>query len=388
MIPAPVSVEPVMCRSDLRRFVRLPWRLYAGDPCWIPPLLRQVAGLLDRRHPFYDGGEGDRQLFLAWRAGRPVGRLAAILNRAHNRFHGDRSGFFGFFECDDDPAAARALIEAAAGWLGAQGCDRLIGPVNPSTNYECGLLVDGFETPPAVMMPYNPRRYAELLEGAGLSKAMDLLAFRSDVHDGSLARLRRLADRVRSRETGLETRPVDLRNLDRDVELVRFVYNRAWERNWGFVPASAGEFTYLAREIKGVVDPSLLRIALRGGSPVGFLLALPDINPALAVLNGSMANPWRLLKAALVGRRRLGLRVLTMGVIPEARMRGIEALLVYESLQAALDRGYRWCEYSWILEDNELVKGTIGLMATRESQRYRLYKKDVQPSGAMQESIA
>jgi len=377
MKPAAVCVEPVVSRSDTRRFLHLPWRLYAGDPCWIPPLRSQIAGLLDRRHPFYEAGGGDRQLFLAWRAGRPVGRLAAILNRSHNRFHGDRSGFFGFFECDDDPAAARALVEAAAEWLRDLGCDRLIGPVNPSTNYECGLLVDGFDIPPAVMMPYNPSRYADLLEGAGLRKARDLLAFRSEVHDGSLLRLKRLADRVRAREGDLETRSVDLGNLARDVELVRFVYNRAWERNWGFVPASAGEFSYLAREIKGVVDPSLLRIALRGGSPVGFLLALPDINPALAVLNGTLTNPWRLLKAALVGRRRLGLRVLTMGVIPEARMRGVEALLVYESLQAALDRGYRWCEYSWILEDNELVKGTIRLMATQESQRYRLYEMDV-----------
>lgn len=377
MNPEALRVAPVHSKAELRRFLNLPWRLYAGDPCWVPPLRRQVSGLLDRRHPFYADGAADREVFLAWRGGRPVGRVVAIRNTAHNRFHSDLAGFFGFFECEDDPAVAHALLESAAGWLGRQGCDRMIGPVSPSTNYECGLLVSGFDVPPAVMMPYNPPRYAELLEMWGLRKARDLLAYRSPVHPGSLERLEKLAARTREREPGLATRPVDLRNFHEEIALVLSIYNRAWEKNWGFVPASEAESHYLAGEIKDAVDPELLRIATIAGEPVGFLLALPDVNPVLSVLDGSLNNPLKLVRAFFTARRREGLRLLTMGVVAEYRLRGIEGVMFHEGLRAALERGYRWCEYSWILEENELAKRTVRLMNARESQRYRIYERDL-----------
>ncbi len=237
---APLRVAPVRSRGELRRFVDLPWRLYQGDPCWVPPLKKQVRGFLDPSHPFYRDGAADREVFLAWRGSRVAGRIAAIVNRAHNAFHSDRWGFFGFFECEDDPAAAQELLAAASDWVRAHSCDVLVGPVNPSTNYEAGLLVDGFGSPPVVMMTYNPPRYAELLETAGFSKAKDLVAYWSPVHAGSLERLERFTDRTRKREPDLRIRQVDLKHFRDEVRIVREIYNKAWETNWGFVPASEG----------------------------------------------------------------------------------------------------------------------------------------------------
>lgn len=375
MIDAPLRVAPVAGRGELGRFISLPWRLYAGDPYWVPPLKSQVKALLDLRHPFYRDGAAARELFLAWRGTRVAGRIAAIVNRAHNRFHADRWGFFGFFECEDDAAAAAALLEAAADWVRGKGCDTLVGPVNPSTNYECGLLVRGFDAHPRVMMPYNPPRYAELLDGCGLAKVKDLLAFESEVHAGSFARLQRVAEKTQRRETELTVRPVELARFPREVAIIREIYNSAWERNWGFVPMSEAEFSALAKELKSLVDPRLLQIASVGGDPAGFLLALPDVNPALLVLNGSLVNPLRLVRALLVGRRRQALRLITMGVKEAYRRRGIEAVLFFEGLKAALERGYSRCEYSWILEDNELALRTVRLMDAELSKVYRLYAR-------------
>ena len=375
MSAAPLQVAPVRSRADLRRFVDLPWRLYAGDPCWVPPLKSQVRGLLDRKHPFYAGGAADREVFLAWRGRRVVGRIAAIVNRAHNAFQDDRWGFFGFFECEDDAVAAAELLAAAADWVKAKGCDTLVGPANPSTNYECGLLTAGFDTPPTVMMTYNPPGYQALIENAGFAKAKDLFAYSSPVHPKSLERLQRFTEKARKREPSLVTRPVVLTEFRREVEIIRGIYSKAWERNWGFVPPSEAEFDWLARDLKPLVDPELLRLAFIDGVPAGFLLALPDVNPALAVLDGSLLNPIRLVRAQLIGRRRAGLRLITMGVKAEFRLRGVEAVMFCEGLQAALDRGYRTCEYSWILEDNELAKRTVRLMDAELSKVYRMYAR-------------
>jgi hypothetical protein len=370
-----LRVTVATSRADLRRFVDLPWRLYAGDPCWVPPLKKQVLGYLDSEHPFYANGAAEREVYLAWRGTRVVGRIVAIVNRAYNAFHGDRTGFFGFFECEDDPKAAAQLVAVAGGWVKARGCDSLAGPVNPSTNYEAGLLIYGFDTPPSVMMTYNPPRYAELLEATGLAKAKDLYAYESGVHAKSLERLEKFTERTRKREPQFSERPVIIKQMVSEVALIRQIYNSAWEKNWGFVPTSEAEFDWLAKELKPLVDPPLARIAFMDSEPAGFLLAIPNVNPALAVLNGSMANPIRVLRAMMIGRRREALRLIIMGVKEQYRLRGIEGVLFYEGLQAALDHGYKTCEYSWILEDNELTKRTVRLMDAVHSKTYRIYSK-------------
>jgi len=377
---AGVEIRPVRGRTDLVAFLDLPWRLYRDDPNWVPPLKSSVRELLDpARHPFYGGGaSAQRELFLAWDGRRPVGRIAAILNHAHNRFHGESVGFFGFFECEDRQDAASGLLRAASEWLRQFGVSELRGPVNPSTNYEAGLLVEGFDGPPVIMMTYNPPYYAGLLEGFGLAKAKDLYAYVSPVHGGHLERLERANERVRRRQPELTTRGADLKAFPREVRTVQEIYNSAWEKNWGFIPMSEGEIEWMARELKPLVHPDLLRFAFVHGEPAGFLLALPDWNPVLKQLDGSpWRHPLRTLRIALTAKpeKMPGLRVITMGVKETFRKRGIEGVLFAESVRKALEIGYGYCEYSWILEDNELAKRTVRVMDGELYRIYRIYGK-------------
>lgn len=375
-----MRVRQVTGRADRAEFVGLPWKLYANDPLWVPPLKASVRAILDfRRHPFYGGGEAaEAALFLAEDGRDVVGRVAAILNHAHNLFHDERIVFFGFFETIDRPDVARALLAAVESWAQDRGATAVRGPANPSTNYECGLLVDGFNRPPVLMMTYNPRSYPRLIEGAGYGKVKDLLAYISPIHGGSLERLERLAERTKRRNPGLAIRPADLARFDREVRLVQTIYNAAWERNWGFVPMSDGEIATLAKELKPLVHPELLRFAMMDGEPVGFLLNVPDWNPVLKDLDGQpFKHPLKTLRHALRTKPSdmEGLRLITLGVTAEHRKRGIEGVLIAEGLRVCLDLGFSWCEYSWILEDNELVKRAVRLMDGDLYKTYRMYEK-------------
>jgi GNAT superfamily N-acetyltransferase len=377
-----VTVRPVVGRRELAAFVNLPFELYRRDPLWVPPLKASVRGLLDvERHPFYDQGRGaDRELFLAWDNGRPLGRVAAILNHAHNRFQDEQVAFFGFFECVNDQAVARSLLSAAEAWAAGQGATAVRGPANPSTNYEAGLLVEGFERPPVLMMTYNPPYYVELIEAAGYTGVKDLYAYWSEVHGAHLERLHRLAVRTRSRHPQLQTRGANLKDFHGEVALVQEVYNSAWEENWGFVPMSDAEIEAMAQELKPLVQPELLRFAMYDGEPAGFLLAVPDWNPVLGDLEGSpWRHPLRTLRHQVRTRpeKLEGLRLITLGVKSKYRKRGFEGVLFAEGLQHALDLGFRWCEYSWILEDNELTKRTVRLMDAELYKVYRMYEKEV-----------
>ncbi len=375
-----VTIRPVRGRRELKSFIRLPWKIYRDDPLWVPPLMSQVRELLDeRRHPFYEGGaRARRELFLAWDGGDAVGRVAAIQNHAHDRVHDEKVVFFGFFESIERPDVARGLLEAVEDWGRAHGATVARGPANPSTNYECGMLVEGFNRPPVLMMTYNPRCYPRLVEGCGYAKAKDLYAYISPVHGPSLDRLRRLSERTFKRNPGLETRGADLSRFADEVDLVRRMYNAAWEDNWGFVPMSDGEIDWLAKELKPLVEPSLLRMAFVDGDPVGFLLTVPDFNPVLQDLDGSpLRHPLRALKHLLFTKTSdmEGLRLILLGMAEEYRKRGIEGVLMAEGLQVALDKGFRWAEYSWILEDNELTKRATRLMEGELYKIYRMYDK-------------
>jgi GNAT superfamily N-acetyltransferase len=375
-----MRVERVAGRADLAAFVELPFTLYCDDPNWVPPLRAEVRKLLDqRRHPFYDGGrEAERELFLARDGRRVVGRVAAILNHAHNRVHGENIGFFGFFETVDRPEVAGALLGAVEDWAAEHGLAAVRGPANPSTNYECGLLVDGFDRPPVLMMTYNPPWYASLVEGAGYAKAKDLYAYISPVHDASLDRLKKLGERAIRRNPGLTTRSADLKQFDREVALIKRLYNAAWEKNWGFIPVSDAEFDALAGELKGLVNPDLVRIAFIDDEPVGFILTVPDWNPVLADLEGSpWRHPIRLVRHLLFTKAESleGIRLILLGMREGYRNRGIDSLLFANGIEIATAAGYRWCEYSWILEDNELTKRAVRLMGGELYKVYRMYDK-------------
>jgi hypothetical protein len=376
----PVRVVRAVTRARQAAFLNLPWTIYRGDPNWVPPLRASVRELIDvRHHPFYGGGRyGEIELYLAYDGTEVVGRVAAILNHSHDRFHDERVVFFGFFECVERAEVAAALLAAVEGWGSERGATVVRGPMNPSTNYECGLLVQGHERPPVLMMTYNPAYYEALLEAAGLAKAMDLYAYTSSVHDSNLERVQRLAERARRRNPGLTTRGANLKDLHGEVRQVQEIYNAAWEKNWGFVPFNDGEIAWLAKELKPLVQPDLLRFAFIDGEPVAFLLAVPDWNPVLADLDGSpWRHPLRTLKHLLTtGPEDMeGLRLITLGVKETCRKRGIEGVLFAEGIAAALELGYQWCEYSWILEDNELTKRAVRLMNGELYKTYRVYEK-------------
>jgi GNAT superfamily N-acetyltransferase len=377
-----VKVDTVRGRADRARFIDLPWKIYRDDPNWVPPLKASVRALLDTdKHPFYEGGNAaEAELFIAWEGPDVVGRVAAILNHRHNQVHEENVVFFGFFETIDRPDVARELLTAVEKWAAKHGAGAVRGPMNPSTNYECGLLIEGFGRPPCLMMTYNPQSYPRLIQGAGYRKAKDLHAYISPVHGASLGRLQKLAERTRARNPGLTTRGANLSDFHGEVKLVQEIYNSAWEKNWGFVPMSDAEIEWLAKELKPLVHPELLRFALYDDEPVAFLLTMPDWNPVLADLDGSpLRHPLRTLKHVLRSKPETmeGLRLFTLGVKPEHRKRGVEGILLGEGLAVSLDVGYKWCEYSWILEDNELTKRAVRLMDGELYKVYRIYEKAI-----------
>ena len=357
-------------KKALEEFVELPFAIYRNDHCWVPQLRIAVKELLDReKHPFYAGAEAE--FFLARRGGKVVGRIAAIINRNHDRFHDEKAGFFGFFECIDDVDVARALLETARRWVFDRGARFLRGPVNPSTNYECGMLVDGFESQPMVMMPYNARYYPGLMEQAGLSKAKDLYAYLSNANTIEMKKIDRVAEKA-LKTTGVRVRPIDMKNFQRDVERVWEVYGAAWQHNWGFIPMSREEFFLMGKEMKMILKPELVLIGEIGDRMVGFALALPDVNQALKPANGSLF-PTGLLKILYYQRLIKNVRVLALGVVEEFRASGLAAGFYATLVQNARKLGFGDCEMSWILEDNVLMNRSLEVMGAQRYKTYRIY---------------
>ena len=373
-----LRIIPVEGARQLRQFIDVPWQVYdrRAHPQWVPPLRLMVREALDtRRNRFY--ARADRALWVALRSGRPVGRIAAIENRAHNDFHGDRVGFFGFFEALDDQEAATALVDTAAEWLRARGLTALRGPVSPSTNHECGLLVRGFEAHPTFMTSWNPQYYPALLEGAGLAGVKDLLGYFVPMDDPRFvlpARFESHARRARARQR-LTFRDLDMRRWKQEVALCWDVYNGAWEANWGFVPMARDEFEQMADGLKHIVSPRLAFAAEIDGEPAGVCLAVPDYNELLKRIPSGRLLPTGLVKI-LLGRRRLRTaRVMMLGVKPQFRGTGIFALFTHELYRRGRESGVIGGEASWILEDNELMNRPLRALGLEEYRRWRIYEK-------------
>jgi GNAT superfamily N-acetyltransferase len=367
------ATEVVRGRADVEAFVALPYGLHRGDPGWTPMLRRDVRAVLDAaRNPLFE--HADRELFLARRGGRVVGRIAAIHDRRHEATHADRVGFFGFFESVDDPAVAGALFDAAAQWLRVRGCDTLRGPLNPSINDEAGLLVDGFDTPSVLMMPHNPRYYAALVVGAGFRKAKDLLAFQN-THTTLPDRLVAATDVVRKRQ-GVSCRSIDMKRFSDEVALIKRLFNAGWERNWGHVPLTDREIEHLARQLKPLVVPDLVVFAERAGEPIGFAAAIPDFNVALRANPSGRLFPG-ILKVLWASRRLTRLRVLLLGVLPEWQGRAVDALLYRRIWENGRAKGYDWAEAGWILEDNRRMINGLTRMGFEAYKTYRVYERPV-----------
>ena len=292
-------------------FVRCPWDIYSGDRYWVPPLVRETLAKISPTHPFYS--HADLSLFIARKNGRVVGRIAAIIDRHYLQFQGCKTGFFGFFESSPDPDIAPALLEAARHWLKERGMEEMAGPMSPSTNDECGLLVNGFDSSPCFMMPYNPPYYPSLLEDYGLRKSMDLLAYVVEEPSRGFRRLEALAERLRRKEPSLTVRPVNLKRFDEELQKVRDIYNQAWSKNWGFVPFTDAELEYAAANLKQLIVPDLFLFAYFGEEPIGFSLTLPDYNLALKRMNGN-AGLLGTLRFLYFSRKIRSLRVMLLGI--------------------------------------------------------------------------
>jgi len=369
----PLSIERVEGRKEMGEFIRLPWRIYKGDPNWVPPLLRQERARFDPgKNPFFQ--HADVALFLARRDGEPVGRVAAIVNHAHNEFWKDKVGFFGFFEGPDDEEVAGRLFEEAGSWLRERGMEVMRGPMEFSTNETCGMLVEGFGRPPMVMMPYNPPYYPRLLESLGFQKAKDLYAFYIRADTPVPERVARIAQLAQKR-TGIRVRSLRMKEFWDEVERVKVVYNSAWSRNWGFVPMTDAEFEHIAKELKQIVEPELVLFAeTEEGEPVGYSMAVPDVNQVLRRINGRL-DPISLIKILWYSRRINEARLMTLGVREEFRRRGIETVFYIKTLEAARRLGYVGGELSWTLEDNHLINRAIETMGGKRYKTYRMFDR-------------
>jgi GNAT superfamily N-acetyltransferase len=376
----PVEVRPVASKRELKAFMRLPWRLYRNEPHWIPPLLMDLRKRLDRkRNPFFEHAEAE--YFLAWRDGRPVGRITAQVDRNFNEFQGNDWGLFGFFECEDDPEAAGALLEAAAAWLRERGRDRMVGPMDFTTNDECGLLVEGHDRMPIILTPWQHPYYQGLLEGAGLTKAMD--AFMWELYVDKRERVHpaiwEMAEKVKS-EHGITVRPMRKRDLQAEVGRFLEVYNAAWERNWGFVPLSEEEVRHYAKDLKPVLDENWAMIAeARDGTVVGAALTLPDFNQVLAHLNGRLL-PFGWAKALYWRRKVDRVRVFALGVKREYQHTGVAARMYELHFDSAERTPQKGGETGWILESNTAMNRAMEGMGGKISRRYRFYEKPLAPT--------
>ncbi len=356
-----------------KAFLELPRALYRADPHYVPPMTAfDVAKVDPRRHPFFEHADGE--FWIARRGPEPVGRISAVRDRVHDEFHGDRVGFFGHFEAADAETAA-LLLETASNWLIAHGATELRGPVDFSTNYRCGLLISGEPGPPFLSMPYNPPVYAEWIEAAGFAKAKDLLAVMMQAEELNLDRLRRVVQRTRDRHQ-LTVRRFDRREFARETEIVWRLYNRLWERNWGFVPMSRAEFDAEAKELRQVLVPDITTFLEKDGEPIAFAVGVPDVNRAIKACNGRLLpfGWWTFMRTM---KRVRSFRTMTLGVAPEYRGTGVDALLLVEFIDHGIATGWYTCEASWILEDNTPMLRPLFTAGGREFRRYRIYTRTV-----------
>jgi len=370
-----ITVFSVRSKSDLNKFLKFPWLIYKDNPHWVPPLLYDIKKVLNKKkNPFFN--HADIELFLAVKEGSVVGRIAAIKNDLHNKEHNDKVGFFGFFECINDQEVADKLFDTAAQWISEKGLTAMRGPANPSVNDIYGLLIDGFDDPPRILMPYNPKYYMDLMDNYGFQKAKDLYAWKiSKEKMETNDKIKRVAD-IALRRSNATIRPLNMKDFNNELEKVKFVYNKAWEPNWGFVPLTDKEIDALAADLKPLVDPNLVLFLEIENKTVGFALTMPDYNFIFKEMNGRLL-PFNFIKLFTKRKTIPWARIIILGVIPEFQKRGLDAALYYEIMVRAEKRNIVRGEASWILEDNDMMNRGAETMRGDLYKKYRIYEKEL-----------
>jgi hypothetical protein len=370
-----IDIVEVKTSRQLREFILFPWEVYRGNKYWVPPLIMDMKKLLNKKtNPFFQHSTAD--FFLAKRDGKTAGRIAAILNNNHNKFHHEQTAFFGFFESIEDQEVADALLNHAAAWGRERGMNMLRGPMNYSTNDTCGLLIEGFDKIPAILMTYNPPYYIDLIERNSLRKAMDLYAWWGDHKEGIDEKIVRVGEAA-LRKQNIIIRTLDMKRFDDEVKIIKRIYNDAWSANWGFVPMTDAEFDHLAKDLKPVVNPKTVLIAMQGDEAIGFSLSLPDLNVALHKINGRLL-PFGLLKVLYHSRKIHHVRVITLGVVRRLqKTRGLGAVLYLETFRRCVAAGFPAGEFSWTLENNDLINRGMELLKGKIYKRYRIYEKAI-----------
>ena len=364
---------PVTTRREKRDFLNLPWRLHKQDPFWVPPLRSNQAELVGfKRHPFYDDAEA--QTFLAYLDSEPCGRVSAILNHAHNRIHTeDQRGFLGFFESIDDQRVANGLFDAAREWFQARNIEEMRGPVNPSLNYECGLLVQNFEMPPSFMMTYNPAYYPRLWEEYGFKKVEDLFTFIGyKSHMELMEKKVQFVAEESAKRMNVVVRPVNMRNFRKDLETFLHIYNASLEGVWGHVPMSDAEVTHTANSLRYLIEPQLTLIAEIDGKPVGSMIGLIDYNPRIKEMDGRLF-PFGFLKLLRNRKQLKRVRLISTNVLPEYQRWGVGVILAAKMLEPAIEYGMEFGEFSWVLESNHLSRRTLEKAKMAVEKLHRIY---------------
>lgn len=370
-----VEIKSVKSRKELNQFIKFPWIIYRDDPYWVPPLLIEMKNLLNRKkNPFFKHSEAE--YFLAYKNGQVSGRIAAILNNNHNAYHKEKTGFFGFYECINDSEVSNALLNTAREWVKAKGMERMRGPMNFSTNDTCGFLIEGFEMSPVLMMPYNPPYYLDLMAKYGMKKIKEMYAYYFDRDMDIPERFAAFAQKTHQDPT-ITFRILDMKNIWREVEYMKEIYNEAWSDNWGFVPMTDEEFDHMARQLKPIADPDIIYLAEINGEPAGFSISLPDFNQILKDLNGRLF-PFGIFKLLLNRKKITRIRVITLGVKHKfQKKRALAPTFYYETYTRGKRKGYSLAEFSWILEDNVLMNRAIQAMGAKLYKKYAIYEIDI-----------
>jgi len=373
---ANLEIEPVHSRAQQNEFLYLPKKLYAGDPNWVPPLWSEHKRLLGfKHHPFYD--DAAIQTYIARRGGEVVGRIAAIVNNVHNRRANEQRGFFGFFESVDDQQVASALFDAAGAWLKQRGMTAVRGPANPSLNYEIGLLIEGFHSPPTFMMTYNPPYYGKLVEGWGFQKVQDMYAFwgHIDMISGLDRKLWFIANEAKER-FNVQLRTLNPKRFRAEVEMFLSVYNASLVGTWGFAPLSPAEIKELAAGLKHLIAPELALIAEVNGEPIGACLGLLDYNPRIKAIGGRLF-PFGFVRLLWNKHAIKKMRVISINVVPEYQRWGLGVVLLGGLIEPIQKWGMHEAEFSWVLETNTLSRASLEKGGAKRDKTYRMYDRDL-----------